>query len=166
MCKSSFALFGLKKTPHFSVLLVITVTWTAWQRVHFQPLVLSSSGIEMPTKHIYMTSRMANSHVWHRLLSNQWHKIDTYITDISSVKPDISLADGYVRMMFTNKLEFTQWLQASNIPSGLTSTQYHYYEYKPPEELGLRWNILCEWAQIGRSKVRSRTTTRYNICKK
>ena len=46
----------------------------------------------------------------------------------------------YVRMVFTNKLEFTQWLQASNIPSGLTSTQYDttpYHEYKPPEELGL-----------------------------
>ena len=61
------------------------------------------------------------------------------------LKLDISLTDvlmlpRYVRMVFTNKLEFTQWLQASSIPSGLTSTQYDttpYHGYKPPEELGL-----------------------------
>ena len=29
-----------------------------------------------------------------------------------------------------------KWLQTSNIPSGLTSTQYRYYEYKFPRKAG------------------------------
>ena len=29
-----------------------------------------------------------------------------------------------------------KWLQTSNIPSGLTSTQYHYYEYKSRRRAG------------------------------
>ena len=60
------------------------------------------------------------------------------------------------------------WLQASNIPSGLTSTQYDttpYHEYKSPEMLGQRCNLLCEERQVGRSMVTSSTTTRYT-CKK
>ena len=68
-----------------------------------------------------------------------------YIMDVSSVKTGYIprrclMLPRYVRMVFTNKLEFTQWLQASRIPSGLTSTQYDttpYHGYKPPEELGL-----------------------------
>ena len=32
--------------------------------------------------------------------------------------------------------------------------------------LGLWWNIPCEWTQVRRSKVRSRTPTRYNSWKK
>ena len=53
-----------------------------------------------------------------------------------------------------------KWFQASNIHTGLTTTQY-----KSPDMLGEHCNLRCEGTQVGRSKVTSSTTTRYT-CKK